>query len=210
VVDDAEQTTEDVLDADTATAGPGDSSDNGNPGEPDVAATEGGDEATDGTSSASSAASALSALEQEGEVAADYLEALLDILDLDGDLEIDIEGDRASVAIVGADLDNLVGQRGVTLEALQELTRLAVLQETGQRSRLMLDVGGYRQRRRTELVALATAAGERVAGNGQEEKLAPMTPFERKVVHDTIAAIDGVASDSEGEEPQRRVVVRPA
>ena len=172
----------------------------------EAAATEGGGGATDGAD----ASSALNALEQEGEVAADYLEALLDILDLDGDLEIDIEGDRASVAIVGADLDNLVGQRGVTLEALQELTRLAVLQETGQRSRLMLDVGGYRQRRRTELVALATAAGERVAGNGQEEKLAPMTPFERKVVHDTIATIDGVASDSEGEEPQRRVVVRPA
>lgn len=153
---------------------------------------------------------ALSVLEQEGEVAADYLEALLDILDLDGDLEIDIEGDRASVAIVGADLDNLVGQRGATLEALQELTRLAVLQETGQRSRLMLDVGGYRQRRRTELVALATEAGSRVAGNGQDEKLAPMTPFERKVVHDTIAAMEGVVSESEGEEPQRRVVIRPA
>lgn len=210
MVDDAEQTTEA---AENAPAGPGDSSDNGNPGEPEIAATEGGEDATDSADSASAdgaASGALGALEQEGEVAADYLEALLDILDLDGDLEIDIEGDRASVAIVGADLDNLVGQRGVTLEALQELTRLAVLQETGQRSRLMLDIGGYRQRRRTELVALAKAAGERVAGNGQEEKLAPMTPFERKVVHDTIAAIDGVASDSEGEEPQRRVVVRPA
>lgn len=154
--------------------------------------------------------SAIGLLEQEGEVAADYLEALLDILDMDGDLEIDIEGDRASVAIVGDGLDALVGQRGVTLEALQELTRLAVLQETGQRSRLMLDVGGYRIRRRAELVALAQAAGERVAGNRQDERLAPMTPFERKVVHDTIAAIDGVLSESEGEEPQRRVVVRPA
>jgi spoIIIJ-associated protein len=153
---------------------------------------------------------ALSALEHEGEVAADYLEALLDILDMDGDLELDIEGERASVAIVGDGLDDLVGQRGVTLEALQELTRLAVLQETGQRSRLMLDIGGYRARRRTELVALAKAAGERVAGNGQDERLAPMTPFERKVVHDTIAGIDGVISESEGEEPQRRVVVRPA
>ncbi|HEU0131290.1 MAG TPA: R3H domain-containing nucleic acid-binding protein [Mycobacteriales bacterium] len=152
----------------------------------------------------------MSALEHEGEVAADYLEALLDILDMDGDLELDIEGERASVAIVGDGLDDLVGQRGVTLEALQELTRLAVLQETGQRSRLMLDIGGYRARRRTELVALAKAAGERVAGNGQDERLAPMTPFERKVVHDTIAGIDGVISESEGEEPQRRVVVRPA
>ena len=153
---------------------------------------------------------AIGLLEQEGEVAADYLEALLDILDMDGDLEIDIEGDRASVAIVGDDLDSLVGQRGATLEALQELTRLAVLQETGQRSRLMLDVGGYRLRRRGELVSLATAAGERVAANGEDEKLAPMTPFERKVVHDAIAALDGVISESEGEEPSRRVVIRRA
>jgi spoIIIJ-associated protein len=152
---------------------------------------------------------ALSVLEHEGEVAADYLEALLDILDMDGDLDLDIEGDRASVAIVGDDLNALIGPRGSTLEALQELTRLAVLQETGQRSRLMLDIGGYRIQRRTELVALAKAAGERVAGNGQDERLAPMTPFERKVVHDTIATIDGVVSESEGEEPQRRVVLRP-
>jgi spoIIIJ-associated protein len=171
--------------------------------------TEGGAVAVE-TASAEGEGSALNALEHEGEVAADYLEALLDILDMDGDLELDIEGDRASVAIVGADLDDLVGQRGVTLEALQELTRLAVLQETGQRSRLMLDVGGYRVRRRAELVTLATAAGERVAGNGQDERLAPMSPFERKVVHDTLADVEGVITESEGEEPQRRVVVRPA
>ena len=191
MVDDAEQTTEATEEPDT-------------PAEAAEAA-----EAAEGAETGD-AGSALGALEQEGEVAADYLEALLDILDMDGDLEIDIEGDRASVAIVGDDLDNLVGQRGVTLEALQELTRLAVLQETGQRSRLMLDIGGYRLRRRAELVTLATAAGERVTASGQEEKLAPMTPFERKVVHDTISAMEGVASDSEGEEPQRRVVVRPA
>jgi spoIIIJ-associated protein len=171
--------------------------------------TEGGAVAVE-TAPAEGEGSALNALEHEGEVAADYLEALLDILDMDGDLELDIEGDRASVAIVGADLDDLVGQRGVTLEALQELTRLAVLQETGQRSRLMLDVGGYRVRRRAELVTLATAAGERVAGTGQDERLAPMSPFERKVVHDTLADVEGVITESEGEEPQRRVVVRPA
>jgi spoIIIJ-associated protein len=166
--------------------------------------------AADDTAESTQDTDGLSQLEQEGEVAADYLEALLDILDMDGDLDIDIEGDRASVAIVGDGLDALVGQRGVTLEALQELTRLAVLQDTGQRSRLMLDIGGYRARRRTELVALATAAGERVASNGQDEKLAPMSPFERKVVHDAIAGMDAVVSESEGEEPQRRVVIRPA
>jgi spoIIIJ-associated protein len=171
---------------------------------PAEAGAEGGTEGGEGTGNR------VRLLEHEGEVAADYLEALLDILDMDGDLELDIEGDRASVAIIGDDLDDLIGQRGSTLEALQELTRLAVLRETGERSRLMLDVGGYRVRRRAELVTLAKAAAERVAGNGLEEKLAPMTPFERTVGHDTIAAIDGVASESEGEEPQRRVVVTPA
>jgi spoIIIJ-associated protein len=152
---------------------------------------------------------ALSQLEHEGEVAADYLETLLDILDMDGDLDLDVEGDRASVAIIGDGLSALIGTRGATLEALQELTRLAVLQDTGERSRLMLDIGGYRVKRRSELVSLAKEVGARVASNGQDEKLAPMTPFERKVVHDTIAEIDGVVSESEGEEPQRRVVVRP-
>jgi spoIIIJ-associated protein len=204
VVADAEQTDQTEQDAPVEAA-----AETGAEAGPDTGADAGSD-AGAADSGSGDGGSALSALEQEGEVAADYLEALLDILDLDGDLEIDIEGDRASVAIVGADLNDLVGQRGVTLEALQELTRLAVLQETGQRSRLMLDIGGYRAKRRTELVSLAQAAGERVASSGQDEKLAPMSPFERKVVHDAIAAMDGVVSESEGEEPQRRVVVRPA
>ncbi len=204
MVADAEQTDQTEQDAPVEAA-----AETGAEAGPDTGADAGSD-AGAADSGSGDGGSALSALEQEGEVAADYLEALLDILDLDGDLEIDIEGDRASVAIVGADLNDLVGQRGVTLEALQELTRLAVLQETGQRSRLMLDIGGYRAKRRTELVSLAQAAGERVASSGQDEKLAPMSPFERKVVHDAIAAMDGVVSESEGEEPQRRVVVRPA
>lgn len=210
MVADAEQATDDVVTEDAGEPTAPEASTEA----PAAAPAEGAEAAPEagesGESGESGRDAALSALEQEGEVAADYLEALLDILDLDGDLEIDIEGDRASVAIVGADLDNLVGQRGVTLEALQELTRLAVLQDTGQRSRLMLDIGGYRLKRRAELVALAQAAAERVTSGGTAEKLAPMTPFERKVVHDAIAAIDGVQSESEGEEPQRRVVVLPA
>jgi spoIIIJ-associated protein len=148
-------------------------------------------------------------LEHEGEVAADYLEALLDIVDLDGDLDLDVEGDRAVVAIVGAKLDALVGARGETLEALQELTRLAVHTATGNRSRLMLDVGGFRARRRAELAELGTAAAQRVVAASEPERLAPMTPFERKVIHDAVAAVEGVHSESEGEEPQRRVVVLP-
>ena len=148
-------------------------------------------------------------LEQEGEIAADYIEGLLDIVDMDGDLDLDVEGGRAVVAVVGEGLDKLIGPNGETLEALQELTRLAVLQKTGVRSRLMLDVGGHRARRRVELRKVATAAARRVLDSGKPEKLAPMTPFERKVVHDVIAAIDGLHSESEGEEPNRRVVILP-
>jgi spoIIIJ-associated protein len=148
-------------------------------------------------------------LEREGDIAADYLEVLLDIADLDGDIDIDVEADRASVSIIGDGLGSLVGPGGATLEALQELTRLAVYRETGVRSRLMLDVGGHRARRRSELAQLGRDAAERVLATGEPERLAPMTPFERKVVHDAVAPVDGVISESEGEEPERRVVVRP-
>jgi spoIIIJ-associated protein len=148
-------------------------------------------------------------LVREGDVAGDYLERLLDILDVDGDIDLDVEGDRASVAVVGGELRTLIGPDGATLEALQELTRLAVAQSTGVRSRLMLDIGGFRAKRRADLTALATAAAERVAESRQPERLSPMNPFERKVVHDVVAAAAGVHSESEGEEPNRRVVVLP-
>ena len=148
-------------------------------------------------------------LVREGDVAGDYLERLLDILDVDGDIDLDVEGDRASVAIVGGRLDDLIGPDGATLEALQELTRLAVAQSTGVRSRLMLDVGEYRARRRADLTRLAGESARRVSSSGQPERLAPMNPFERKVVHDVIASAAGVHSESEGEEPNRRVVVLP-
>ena len=148
-------------------------------------------------------------LVREGDVAGDYLERLLDILDVDGDIDLDVEGDRASVAVVGGQLTTLIGPEGATLEALQELTRLAVAQSTGTRSRLMLDVGGFRAQRRADLTALAGDAASRVAESGAPERLAAMNPFERKVVHDVIAAAAGVRSESEGEEPNRRVVVLP-
>ncbi|MCZ2837805.1 Jag family protein [Modestobacter sp. VKM Ac-2985] len=148
-------------------------------------------------------------LVREGDVAGDYLERLLDILDVDGDIDLDVEGDRASVAVVGGQLKTLIGPDGATLEALQELTRLAVAQSTGVRSRLMLDIGGFRAKRRADLTGLASEAAERVAESGAPERLAPMNPFERKVVHDVIAAAAGVRSESEGEEPNRRVVVLP-
>ena len=147
-------------------------------------------------------------LEREGDIAADYLEGLLDIGDLDGDIDMDVEGDRAMVSIVGGDLDELVGDRGEVLEALQELTRLAVLRETGERSRLMLDVAGHRARRRTELTEIGSKAADEAKSTGERVVLAPMSAFERKVVHDAVAAA-GLESESEGEEPRRRVVVLP-
>lgn len=145
-------------------------------------------------------------LEQEGEIAADYLEELLDIADLDGDLDLDVDGDRAAVSIVGGDLNQLVGRNGEVLEALQELTRLAVYRETGERSRLMLDVAGYRADKREQLVALAKETVDQVKESGEPVSLEPMTPFERKVVHDAVADA-GLTSESEGAEPRRFVVV---
>jgi spoIIIJ-associated protein len=153
--------------------------------------------------------SRLEQLEAEGDIAADYLEELLDIADLDGDLDMDVEGDRAAVSIVGGDLQMLVGRDGEVLEALQELTRLAVYRETGERSRLMLDVAGYRADRRTELVALAERTVAQVRESGAPASLEPMSPFERKVVHDAVAE-HGLASESEGVEPRRFVVVLPS
>lgn len=149
-------------------------------------------------------------LVEEGELAGDYLEQLLDILDYDGDIDLDVEGDRAIVSIDGGtDLNKLVGRNGEVLDALQELARLAVQQSTGERSRLMLDVACWRARRRQELATLGTAAANRVQASGKREELAPMTPFERKIVHDAVARVDGVASESEGVEPNRRVVILP-
>ena len=150
----------------------------------------------------------LRSLEEEGEIAADYIEGLLDIADLDGDIDMDVEGDRAVVSVVGATLDELVGDDGEVLEALQELTRLAVHRKTGTRARLMLDVGGFRAQRRTELAELGRSVAAEVSRTGEPKKLRAMSPFERKIIHDAIA-LAGLRSESEGEEPNRRVVVFP-
>lgn len=153
--------------------------------------------------------SRLELLEREGDIAADYLEELLEIADLDGDLDMDVEGDRATVSIVGAKLPQLIGPDGEVLEALQELTRLAVYRETGERSRLMLDISGHRAARRSELERMAGEVVAEVKESGQSQSLEPMTPYERKIVHDVVAAA-GLHSESEGVEPARRVVVLPA
>lgn len=151
----------------------------------------------------------LSLLEQEGEIAADYLEVLLDIADFDGDIDMDVENDRATISIVGSDLTQLVGEKGAVLEALQELTRLAVTRETGERSRLMLDISGYRAGVKTKLVEVAKAAAAAALESGEEVELKPMNAFERKVVHDAVAEA-GAKSISKGEDPNRRIVVLPA
>jgi len=179
----------------------------------DEMAVDEGPDSTDGSHDGAGGVDAaeearLQALEREGDVAADYLEELLDIADLDGDLDMDVDGDRAAVSIVGADLSQLVGQRGEVLDALQELTRLAVYRETGERSRLMLDVSGYRADQRARLVALAEESVTRVQDSGERVALDPMSPFERKVVHDAVAAA-GLTSESEGVEPRRFVVILP-
>jgi spoIIIJ-associated protein len=152
-------------------------------------------------------------LEREGELAADFLETLLDICDLDGDIDVDIDGDRAAVSVVDSEDGRvprrLVGPNGQVLEALQELTRLAVQSATGERSRLMLDVAGHRAERRATLVTLAKEAIDEVRATGERKPLSPMTAFERKVVHDEVLAA-GLVSESEGAEPRRYVVILPA
>ena len=151
-------------------------------------------------------------LEKEGDAAADYLEGLLDIADLDGDIDIDVEGDRAQVSIVevtAGELTSLVGDDGKVLDALQELARLAAAQATGQRSRLMLDIAGFRLARRRELEALAKTAIDEVKSTGEPVRLAAMNAFERKVVHDVVTEA-GLVSESEGVDPDRRIVITPA
>jgi spoIIIJ-associated protein len=166
------------------------------------------DQAGESSAGGAGASPRVDQLEAEGDIAADYLEELLDIADLDGDLDMDVEGDRAAVSIVGAELSQLVGSEGEVLEALQELTRLAVYRETGERSRLMLDISGFRADKRVQLERLAEETVARVKESGEPAPLEPMTPFERKVVHDAVAAA-GLTSESEGVEPRRFVVVLP-
>jgi spoIIIJ-associated protein len=150
-------------------------------------------------------------LVQEGDVAGDYLERLLDLVDYDGDIDLDVEAGRAMVSIDGGeDLAKLVGPRGAVLEALQELTRLAVQQQTGARSRLMLDIAQWRSSRRNDLSELGRSTAKQVRDGGEPVRLQPMTPFERKIVHDAVAEVDGVHSESEGEEPRRCVLVFPS
>jgi len=147
-------------------------------------------------------------LDTEGDIAADYLEEFMDIVDLDGDIDTYTEGDRAHVSVV-TDSQALVGKDGEVLDALQELARLAVLTETGHRSRLILDIGGHREKRRKELLIMAQEAIAEVEQTGDPVRLPAMNPYERKIIHDAVAE-GGFSSESEGVEPQRRVVISVA
>ena len=150
-------------------------------------------------------------LEEEGEIAADYLEELLDTADLDGDIDIEVRDGRTYLSVVadGDDVEGLsalVGENGEVLEALQELLRLSVLAATDRRSRLVLDIGGYRLRRAGELQDLALAAVHEAQETGERVHLDPLSAYERKIVHDVVAE-QGLVSESEGEGAARHIVV---
>jgi spoIIIJ-associated protein len=149
-------------------------------------------------------------VEADTERAADFLEGLLDALDVDGDITTWVDEAGGHVDLEGSDLDVLVGSNGETLSALQELTRIAVLRQSKRRVRLLLDINGYRARQRDQLISATKAAADRVISTREDHEFEPMTPAERKVIHDVVAATDGVRSESLGEEPYRRVIIRPA
>lgn len=162
-------------------------------------------------SSEASAVKGVELFDKQGDIAADYLEELLDILDLDGDIDIEVQANRALVSIVEStpgELGRLVGAEGVVLSALQDLTRLAVTTQSGSRARLLLDIAGYREAKREVIRQIGLAAIKEAKESGQPVRMAAMSAFERKVVHDAVAEA-GLSSESEGTEPQRYVVISP-
>jgi spoIIIJ-associated protein len=149
-------------------------------------------------------------VEEDTERAGDFLEGLLDALDVDGDITTWVDEVGGHIDLEGPDLDILVGPNGETLDSVQELTRLAVLRQSKRRVRLLIDINGFRAQHREQLITVVKAAAEQVIRTREDHEFEPMTPAERKVVHDAVAAIDGVRTESRGEEPVRRVVIRPA
>jgi spoIIIJ-associated protein len=148
-------------------------------------------------------------VEEDTERAGDFLEGLLDALDVDGDITTWVDEVGGHIDLEGSDLDILVGPNGETLDALQELTRLAVLRQSKRRVRLLIDINGFRARQREQLISVVNAAAEQVIRDRADHEFQPMTPAERKIVHDAVAALEGVRTESLGEEPNRRVVIRP-
>ena len=168
------------------------------------------DDSTSSEESAQDEAPTTSQLEEEGEIAADYIEELLDITDLDGDIEIDTRGGRAYVSVNSSEDTNLrLLSRPDTVAALQELTRIAVQTKTGSFSRLILDVGGSREARVAELTILVEKAVERIEAGADSAALPPMSSYERKLVHDVVSE-RGFSSQSEGEGRDRHTVITRA
>jgi spoIIIJ-associated protein len=153
-------------------------------------------------------------LEEQGEVAAEFLEGLLRRMGVTADVEPTLEDGTMYVDVLGEGPDDedvglLIGRHGQTLEALQELARVVVAQRTESRARIVVDVEDYRRRQRARLEARAREVARRVARSGREEELEPMNPFERKVVHDAVATVPGARSSSRGEDSERHVVILP-
>ncbi len=155
-------------------------------------------------------------LEEQVEIASEFVEGLLSRMGLGAVVEQEVEEGTMYLNVVGGESDDdgedmglLIGRHGQTLEAVQELTRVVVSHRTGLRCRVIVDVEDYKKRQRARLASKAREIAKRVARTGREEALDPMNPYERKVVHDAVADVSGVESSSRGEEPDRRVVIRP-
>jgi spoIIIJ-associated protein len=153
-------------------------------------------------------------LEEQGEIAADFVDGLLSRMGIAATVDPAYEDGTMYVDVLGEGRDDddmglLIGRYGQTLEAVQELTRGAVIQRTGERSRVVVDVEDYKRRQRDRLEDRAREIADRVATTGREEELDPMNAFERKLVHDVVASVRGVTSESRGEDPERRVVISP-
>lgn len=146
--------------------------------------------------------------EEVAATATEFVEGMVRAMGLEATVASVVEGDSAHLDLTGDDLGIMIGRRGQTLEALQDLTRAAVQRRLRARARLVVDVEGYRARRRTSLAEYARSIAERAKERGTEIELEPMNAYERKIVHDAVSEVEGAASFSEGEEPARKVIVR--
>lgn len=148
-------------------------------------------------------------LDDQADAAEDFLNGLLDVLDMDGEAQAEIEDDLILVDLDGPDLGVLIGRHGATLDALQELTRAAVQHQTTSRARLVLDIGGYRERHREILERRARQVAAKVRKDRKPHPLEPMSAMDRKIVHNALAGFEGVMTSSEGEDAERHIVIKP-
>ena len=153
----------------------------------------------------------MDAIEEQADLAADFVEDLLAKMGIDATAEPNVVNDRMYIDVLGDDEDDmalLIGRHGATLEAIQELTRMVVGRRLDERCRVIVDVEDYRKRREERMIDRALQVARRVLETGQEEALDPMNPYERKLIHDAVADLGGLETSSRGEEPERSVVIR--